>query len=171
MTIALSRFTCLLVWHSIGCVRIQFVSFEDVGDAANGTQPRNSPAGARGGEAWRRHDNTVRPHNSSGYRPSAPETFAPTTLPGPRTKEMAMPGIPNERSMRTADEGRLILVRSALVRHDTPPSIGRCARKRELRPDRFRGSKANNEALGNHARSRGVTQGISPAAAFWVLSG
>lgn len=26
---------------------------------------------------WRRHDNTVRPHNSLGYRPPAPEAFAP----------------------------------------------------------------------------------------------
>ena len=28
-------------------------------------------------EAWRRHYNTVRPHSSRGYRPPAPETFAP----------------------------------------------------------------------------------------------
>jgi transposase InsO family protein len=28
-------------------------------------------------EAWRRHYNTVRPHNSLGYRPPAPETIVP----------------------------------------------------------------------------------------------
>jgi putative transposase len=27
-------------------------------------------------EAWRRHDNTVRPHSGLGYRPPAPQTFA-----------------------------------------------------------------------------------------------
>ena len=27
-------------------------------------------------ERWRRHDNTVRPHSSLGYRPPAPETIA-----------------------------------------------------------------------------------------------
>jgi putative transposase len=29
-------------------------------------------------ESWRRHDNTVRPHGSLGYRPPAPEVFIPT---------------------------------------------------------------------------------------------
>jgi hypothetical protein len=28
-------------------------------------------------ESWRRHDNTVRPHASLGYRPPAPEVFVP----------------------------------------------------------------------------------------------
>jgi hypothetical protein len=28
-------------------------------------------------ESWRRHDNTVRPHASLGYRPPAPEVFIP----------------------------------------------------------------------------------------------
>ena len=28
-------------------------------------------------EQWRRHYNTVRPHSSLGYRPPAPQTFAP----------------------------------------------------------------------------------------------
>ena len=32
-------------------------------------------------EAWRRHYNTVRPHSSLGYRPSAPETASPPLLP------------------------------------------------------------------------------------------
>ena len=36
-------------------------------------------------EQWRRHYNTVRPHSSLGYRPSAPEVVltASPTLPGP----------------------------------------------------------------------------------------
>ena len=28
-------------------------------------------------ESWRRHDNSVRPHASLGYRPPAPEVFGP----------------------------------------------------------------------------------------------
>src|SRR5215204_5001119 len=28
-------------------------------------------------ESWRRHDNTVRPHGSLGYKPPAPEVFVP----------------------------------------------------------------------------------------------
>src|SRR3982751_2284333 len=28
-------------------------------------------------ESWRRHDNSVRPHASLGYRPPAPEVFVP----------------------------------------------------------------------------------------------
>ena len=28
---------------------------------------------------WRHHYNTVRPHSSLGYRPPAPQTFAPKT--------------------------------------------------------------------------------------------
>ena len=33
-------------------------------------------------EAWRRHDNTVRPHSSLGYRPPAPEVIIwPTAKP------------------------------------------------------------------------------------------
>ncbi len=28
-------------------------------------------------ESWRRHDSTVRPHASLGYRPPAPEVFIP----------------------------------------------------------------------------------------------
>ena len=31
-------------------------------------------------EQWRRHDNTVRPHSALGYRPPAPESFAPMDL-------------------------------------------------------------------------------------------
>lgn len=37
-------------------------------------------------EAWRRHDNTQRPHSSLGYRPPAPETATPpctNNQPGP----------------------------------------------------------------------------------------
>ena len=30
-------------------------------------------------EQWRRHYNTVRPHSALGYRPPAPQTFAPAT--------------------------------------------------------------------------------------------
>lgn len=30
-------------------------------------------------ERWRRHYNTKRPHSSLGYKPPAPETFAPTS--------------------------------------------------------------------------------------------
>jgi|SRR6516225_8783993 transposase InsO family protein len=29
-------------------------------------------------ESWRRHYNTIRPHASIGYKPSAPEVFVPT---------------------------------------------------------------------------------------------
>jgi putative transposase len=32
-------------------------------------------------EHWRKHYNTVRPHSSLGYRPPAPQTFAPKMLP------------------------------------------------------------------------------------------
>lgn len=28
-------------------------------------------------EKWRKHGNTVRPHSALGYRPPAPQTFAP----------------------------------------------------------------------------------------------
>jgi hypothetical protein len=37
-------------------------------------------------ESWRRHYNTVRPHQSLGYRPPAPEVFAPAIAawPSPR---------------------------------------------------------------------------------------
>jgi len=28
-------------------------------------------------ERWRKHYNTIRPHSSLGYRPPAPQTFAP----------------------------------------------------------------------------------------------
>jgi len=31
-------------------------------------------------ERWRNHYNTVRPHASLGYRPPAPQTFAPPLL-------------------------------------------------------------------------------------------
>lgn len=31
-------------------------------------------------EAWRQHYNTVRPHNSMGYRPPAPEAATPPWL-------------------------------------------------------------------------------------------
>ena len=30
-------------------------------------------------ESWRRHYNTVRPHESLGYKPPAPEVFVPTS--------------------------------------------------------------------------------------------
>jgi transposase InsO family protein len=30
-------------------------------------------------EQWRKHYNTVRPHSALGYRPPAPQTFAPAT--------------------------------------------------------------------------------------------
>jgi Integrase core domain len=29
-------------------------------------------------ESWRRHDNTIRPHASLGYKPPAPQVFIPT---------------------------------------------------------------------------------------------
>jgi putative transposase len=32
-------------------------------------------------EQWRKHDNTLRPHSSLGYRPPAPQTFGPKMLP------------------------------------------------------------------------------------------
>ena len=32
-------------------------------------------------EAWRRHNNTMRPHSSLGYRPPAPETATPLLPP------------------------------------------------------------------------------------------
>ena len=37
-------------------------------------------------ESWRRHYNTVRPHQSLGYRPPAPEVFVPAIAawPSPR---------------------------------------------------------------------------------------
>ena len=38
-------------------------------------------------ESWRRHDNTVRPHASLGYRPPAPEVF----VPGPAARSAAQP--------------------------------------------------------------------------------
>ena len=34
-------------------------------------------------ESWRRHDNTVRPHASLGYKPPAPEVFVPTFVAWP----------------------------------------------------------------------------------------
>ena len=33
-------------------------------------------------EEWRRHDNTVRPHSTPGYRPPAPECFVDGSLAG-----------------------------------------------------------------------------------------
>jgi len=46
-------------------------------------------------EAWRRHYNTVRPHSALGYRPPAPEAFAPPAYCNARTKEVAPNPIPN----------------------------------------------------------------------------
>lgn len=34
-------------------------------------------------EMWRKHDNTVRPHSSLGYRPPAPEAIIPAAAAGP----------------------------------------------------------------------------------------
>jgi len=48
-------------------------------------------------ESWRRHYNTVRPHGSLGYKPPAPEVFAPalaaraTAQPRPATKPALAP--------------------------------------------------------------------------------
>jgi putative transposase len=35
-------------------------------------------------ESWRRHDNTLRPHASLGFRPPAPKGCCPPSPPGPR---------------------------------------------------------------------------------------
>jgi hypothetical protein len=34
-------------------------------------------------ESWRRHDDSVRPHASLGYKPTAPEVFVPALAAGP----------------------------------------------------------------------------------------
>lgn len=34
-------------------------------------------------ERWRQHYNTIRPHSSLGYRPPAPQTIMPKSLPSP----------------------------------------------------------------------------------------
>jgi transposase InsO family protein len=46
-------------------------------------------------QAWRRHYNTVGTHSALGYRPPAPEAFAPPAFCNARTKEMAPNPIPN----------------------------------------------------------------------------
>src|SRR5829696_8182122 len=38
-------------------------------------------------ESWRRHDNTVRPHASLGYKPPAPEVFVPAFAAWPATPD------------------------------------------------------------------------------------
>src|SRR4051794_25718908 len=42
-------------------------------------------------ESWRRHDNTVRPHASLGYKPPAPEVFVPAfaAWPAPPSRPSA----------------------------------------------------------------------------------
>ena len=37
-------------------------------------------------ESWRRHYNTVRPHESLGYRPPAPEVFVPALAACPSAR-------------------------------------------------------------------------------------
>lgn len=47
-------------------------------------------------ESWRRHYNTVRPHESLGYRPTAPEVFVPALAawPSPQTRTAATTTLP-----------------------------------------------------------------------------
>lgn len=47
-------------------------------------------------EAWRRHCNTVRPHNSLGYRPPAPEAATPPRLPSGSASLHLRPAMPPE---------------------------------------------------------------------------
>ena len=42
-------------------------------------------------ESWRRHDNTVRPHASLGYRPPAPEVFVPGLIARPAAQRWSAP--------------------------------------------------------------------------------
>jgi len=42
-------------------------------------------------ESWRRHYNTIRPHASIGYRPPAPEVFAPALAAWPAAQPRPAP--------------------------------------------------------------------------------
>ena len=42
-------------------------------------------------ESWRRHDNTVRPHASIGYRAPAPEVFVPALAAWPAAQSRPAP--------------------------------------------------------------------------------
>src|SRR3954451_6330895 len=42
-------------------------------------------------ESWRRHDNTIRPHASLGYRPPAPEVFVPAFAAWPAAPSRPAP--------------------------------------------------------------------------------
>jgi len=42
-------------------------------------------------ESWRRHYNAVRPHASLGYKPPAPEVFAPALAAWPSTRTQTAP--------------------------------------------------------------------------------
>src|SRR5215217_797980 len=42
-------------------------------------------------ESWRRHDNTVRPHASLGYKPPAPEVFGPAFAAWPAAPSRPAP--------------------------------------------------------------------------------
>jgi transposase InsO family protein len=43
-------------------------------------------------EAWRKHDNAMRPHSALGYRPPAPEVIGPTLPAPPTTSSVLMIG-------------------------------------------------------------------------------
>ena len=50
-------------------------------------------------EAWRRHNNTMRPHSSLGYRPPAPETATPPLQPSDSASLHLQPAMAKERRM------------------------------------------------------------------------
>ena len=51
-------------------------------------------------ESWRRHDNSVRPHASLGYRPPAPEVFIPAFSSWPAAPSRPAPPARNPVAQR-----------------------------------------------------------------------
>ena len=54
-------------------------------------------------ESWRRHYNAVRPHQSLGYRPPAPEVFVPALAAWPYSRAAPAPS-----STQHLEEGAVI---------------------------------------------------------------